>query len=473
MTSRIRAGLATVLTVAGLVLGCAAPASAHATLVSTDPADGEVLDSAPDVVTFTFDEPVRLTDGSLLVFDAAGEPVRADSSVSGSDVVADLPEELADGTYVVVLRVVSSDGHPISSSLRFSIGAPSPTVVEPDVAAEPSEDARTALSLLQAAGYLGLLLAGGLVLFAAWVLGPARIVASQRQRLRWVTRASAVLAVGAGALAVPFNGAYQLGLDNVVDPDVLDLTLVGDDLVLVVLQALGLGLAVGLPGRRLPASAGAAVAVLSPAVVGHTRAFDPVALLVVTDGLHLLAGAIWFGGLVGLVLTMPGLARRQEDAAAVLTRFSTLAAAVLAVLVVTGSLLAWRILGSWDRLVGTAYGQLLLLKIGTALLVVGIAGWNRYRLVPRVRSAVGHDHQRRSTSLVGRTVRYEASLLVVVARTDGVPGQPVAALDRGGATDREPGRGRGDARRPPRPGDRCAGRQRAEHAHRPGAGPGR
>jgi copper transport protein len=41
-----------------LVLGLAPPASAHATVVSTDPAAGTVLATAPDQVRFTFSEPV-------------------------------------------------------------------------------------------------------------------------------------------------------------------------------------------------------------------------------------------------------------------------------------------------------------------------------------------------------------------------------------------------------------------------------
>ena len=72
---------------AALAVGVsAAPASAHATLLSSDPAEGEVVAEAPDVVTFTFSETVSLTDDSIQVFDAAGESVEA--SASGEDEVS-------------------------------------------------------------------------------------------------------------------------------------------------------------------------------------------------------------------------------------------------------------------------------------------------------------------------------------------------------------------------------------------------
>ncbi len=45
----------------------ASPASAHASLVSTTPGDGEVLADAPDEITLTFTESVRLTDGIELL----------------------------------------------------------------------------------------------------------------------------------------------------------------------------------------------------------------------------------------------------------------------------------------------------------------------------------------------------------------------------------------------------------------------
>ena len=131
VVAMVRRALAAVL-LAGLLVGSAgAPASAHASLVSTDPAEGAVVPEAPDVVTFTFNEPVSLAGDSIQAYDAAGEPVDVDASARDEVVTADLADDLADGTYVVAWRVVSSDGHPIAGSLTFHVGAPSETVVPP------------------------------------------------------------------------------------------------------------------------------------------------------------------------------------------------------------------------------------------------------------------------------------------------------------------------------------------------------
>lgn len=400
--------------------GTAAPASAHASLVSTDPADGAVVAEAPDVVTFTFDEAVSLVADGVQVYDAAGRPVEVEASGRDTVVTADLPESLDDGTYVVTWRVVSSDGHPIAGSLTFHVGAPSESVVPPETA-PTTDDAplRTTVAIVQGVGYVGLLLAGGLVVFLGWTARGIRLHDAVRRRVVLVLRTAAGVAIASAAIGVPLAGAYQqgLGLGGVLDPDSLDPSLVGDQLTVLALQVVGLGVAVLLAGRARPTPSltgdlGAALAVWSPALVGHPRAYEPVSLLVVTDALHLTAGAVWLGGLAGLLLTLRSLGGRARDAAQLVSRFSTMAAGLLAALAASGVLLVWRILGSWSDLVDATYGRLLLVKIGIALLVVAIAAWNRYRLVPRVTASAGHDVGKRASYLVRRAVAIEATLVV-------------------------------------------------------------
>jgi copper transport protein len=413
----IRRVLAAVL-LAGLLVGSAgAPASAHASLVSTDPAEGAVVPEAPDVVTFTFNEPVSLAGDSLQAYDAAGEPVDVDASARDEVVTADLPDDLADGTYVVAWRVVSSDGHPVAGSLTFHVGAPSEHVVPPrDAPAIDDSAMRDVASVVQALSYLALLLAGGLTIFLSWTSRGIRLHDAVRRRLVLLQRGSAVVAVLVAAVAVIVSGAYQrgAGIGGLFEAASLDPALVGDDLSVLTLQVVGLGLAVVMAGRATPSLAGdigAALAVWSPALVGHTRAYEPVSLLVLTDALHLSAGAVWLGGLAGLAIVLPSLAGREREGALLLSRFSTVAAVLLGILAAAGVLLGWRILGSWSGLWETTYGRLLLVKVGIALVVGAVAAFNRYRLLPRAADGP-HEARRRATYAVRRVVLLEAALLV-------------------------------------------------------------
>lgn len=406
------------------VLGTAAPASAHATLVGTDPAEGAVLASSPDTVSFTFDEPVQLVPDGMLAFDATGEQVDIEGSGTGTELTGDLPEGLADGTYVIAWRVVSADGHPIAGSLTFHVGAPSITVEAPDLTPADPGVLSTIQAIVHALDYIALLVAGGLVVFLGWTTRGLRLAEPLRRRLVRAVRGAAVVAIVAALVAVPLAGAYQLGsgLSGVIDPAAFEPGLVGEDLLVLLLQAVGLGTVALLAGREKSTLTGdllAAVAVWSPALVGHTRAYEPSVLLVLTDALHLSAGAVWLGGLVGLALTLPTLAGRPRDAAQVLTRFSTVAAALLAVLAVTGVLMGWRIVGSWSALVDETWGRLLLVKVALVLVVVAIAAYNRFRLLPQVTGDDGHDVRRRGTQVIRRVVLAEAAVLVAVLAVTG------------------------------------------------------
>jgi len=436
----LRAFPLAVLLAVWTVLGTAGSASAHATLVSTDPAEGAVVDEAPSTVTFTFDEPVQLVPDGLLAFDAAGERVDVEAAASGVEVTGRLPDDLADGTYVVTWRVVSADGHPIAGSLTFHVTAPSPKVAPPQTGPVDPGGVPTVQAIVHGVDYVALLLAGGLAVFLGWTARGVRLAPDVRRRLVRVLRGSALVAVLAAAAAVPLAGAYQLGsgLGGVVDPASLDPALVRDDLQVLALQLGGLGVAAWAAGRdrsSLVVDLVTALAVWSPALVGHTRAYEPTMLLVVTDALHLTAGAVWLGGLVGLVLVLPSVVGRARDAALLVTRFSTVAAGLLAVVAVTGVLLGWRIVGSWERLLGETWGRLLLVKVALVLVVVAIAAFNRLRLVPRVAADTsGHDERRRGALLVRRTVFAEAALLVAVLAVTGFLTQKPPAGEPPGQT---------------------------------------
>jgi len=413
----------------GVVLGSPGPASAHARLVGTDPADGAVLQEAPEAVTLSFSEPVRLTDREVAVYDAEGRELASEASSSGTEVVVALTDRpaLQRGSFVVAWFVVSGDGHPISGSLTFSVGEQSADVAEPPAPPTSSAVVTTVQGALGFATYAGLLLACGLAAFVAVLLPPAFAGDRARRRLRRVARTAAAVAAAAAVLLVPVSAAYAQGeeltdLFGGVDPG-----LVADELVSTLVLLAGLGVvAVTFPVTRPtdPATrrllvVGAVVAAVAPALVGHTRSYEPTALLLAADALHLLAGAAWLGGLVGLVLTVRALAGREELAAVTLARFSALAGGLLLAVAAAGAALGWRILGSWSGFVDTRYGVLLLVKIGLALVVAALGAWNRFVALPRVRGAAGFADRTGAAGRVTRTMAVEAAVIVVLLGVTG------------------------------------------------------
>lgn len=423
-------GLVATAAAAGfLLLVVAAPAGAHASLLSTDPVDGAVLQASPGTARLVYDERVSLPGDSVTLYDARGRTLPSSTTARGSEVTVDLPDELAQGSYVLLWRVVSADGHPISGSVTFAIGRPSDSIVTPTSPTAPAST-DVLLGMLQGVQLGALLLAAGLVVFSLTGLPSHALAGDVRRRIQRILRWAVPVGAAAALAVVPVSGALQTGGGPraVFSSDVWNGDLLRDQALASVVVVLGL-LVMLLGHHRLlaggagtawwPAAAGAALGLVGPALVGHTRAIEPTSAMVLADILHVSAGAVWLGGLTGLAVALPILSRRDGLAAEVLARFSSVAAGVLLATAAAGVLLAWRIVPGWAELTGTAYGRVLLVKIGVVALAVLLGAGNRYVLLPRVRAAIGHDHVRRAARATRRTVAVEACLLVVVVALTG------------------------------------------------------
>lgn len=110
---------------AGLVLGLlglAGPAAAHDSLVDSQPGRGAALATSPTEVSLTFNAVV--SNPTVIVADSAGNAHQRDSATTTDKTVTQSVNELPSGQYLINYRVVSSDGHPISGQVPFTVGPP-------------------------------------------------------------------------------------------------------------------------------------------------------------------------------------------------------------------------------------------------------------------------------------------------------------------------------------------------------------
>jgi copper transport protein len=363
-------------------VGTARPAAAHATVVTTTPADSARLDFAPAEVVIEFDEPVSLGAGYARVLDGEGERVDTGAAeVRGSTLTVPLRDQLPDAGYVVTYRVVSADSHPVSGAFSFAVGegelVAAGSVGEGD-GADPG--VAVALPVARWLSYLGLTLGLGvpLVLATCWPGGWAV------PRLRRLAGAGLAAVVVGGVLSLLLQGPYAAGsgLGSLVDPQLLGTTLdstFGRTLLLRVVLA-GLLAAVLLRGWRrgrapgtgwLIAAGGLAAAlVVAVAAVGHPVAGPLPVLAVAVAAVHVAAMSAWLGGLVALFAGALRGPTPAGELAAALPRWSSLAAGCIGALVVTGVLQSVREVGSVSALFATTYGWVLVAKVVLVLLVL-------------------------------------------------------------------------------------------------------
>ena len=392
--------LALLALVGAIVAGTALPASAHATLLSTEPTAGGTYAASPSAITLRFSESVEVSLGGVKVFGAKDrkQVVTGKSehpNGDGSFVTVDLPD-LGDGTYVVTWRVISADSHPVEGAFTFQVGNRATVKNAQGIATtllETSRGSRTVgvvYGIERAVLYAALaLLVGGLAFVAfLWPAGRGN------RRAAWLVLGGWLGSLVATVAGIMLEGVYGAGysLSKVFDPtvfgDVIDtrfghVSLVRLGLLLCALPLLWV--VFGRPGsaRRplpkwwiVPTALVAVGLCATPGLAGHASTGIQTGAAIPADALHVLAMCLWLGGLLMLVAAV--LPRRDTlEMREVLPRWSSVALGCVVVLVVTGVYQAWRIEGSIGALKDTDSGRLLLVKVGVFAVLVVVAAFAR------------------------------------------------------------------------------------------------
>lgn len=121
----------------------ASPALAHDALSSTDPARDAVVTTATATVSLTLTQPptdsASLNLSVITVTDGAGTTVSDGTVDVDGPTLSTRTTPGSAGTYTVLWRAVSSDGHPIEGKYSFTVQAPaSAATPEPAASATPS-----------------------------------------------------------------------------------------------------------------------------------------------------------------------------------------------------------------------------------------------------------------------------------------------------------------------------------------------
>ncbi|MDO0926917.1 copper resistance protein CopC [Streptomyces sp. TG1A-8] len=474
ITPRLRALVLLLLAVTGALFAGAAPASAHAALTGSAPAQGVVVDEAPSQVSLTFSEKVAMNDDSLRVLDPRGGKVEVGppANVSGTTYAVRLRSGLGKGTYTVTYQVVSEDSHPVSGAYTFSVGAPSRTTVVGAGTAAGGGAVGALYAFGRYVSYAGfiVLVGGAAFVLACWQRGSG-VRALQRLVVGgWLTLTAATLWLlllrGAYTTTGSLGDAFDLGLLGEVLHTKTGATLVSR-LLLLSAAALFIAVLFGAHAKReegaekrdltfgLATGGGVVAAGLAAswAMAEHASTGLQPDIAMPVDIVHLLAVAAWLGGLAALLVALYRAPAGTPVEAGAVHRFSRLAFGSVLALVATGVYQSWRQLGSWAAFTGTRYGQLLLVKIALVALLVGIA-WTSRRWTGRLvdAHAVVQAVQTVQTAQQPGKERTAASGDARGSDPDGAGGGRDAATggDRGTGGDRDTGAGEtvtGDGKR--------------------------
>ena len=452
------------LALTAVVLALPAAASAHAYLVKTFPAASVVVNTPPPDVALTFDEAVEPRFAIISVTDvnARQETTGAvhRSAADPNTIVVPL-RHVPEGWYLVVWRAISVDGHPVEGAFTFAVGpnpGPAPQFTIPHVSATATTPQ---LLVARWAVFLAAMSAIGLFVLRVLIARPLveRVTGTS---LRAVSTAF-VIAASLGLVAIPVYLDFATANDSlrsVFDVGALvplfRTTAFGRGyldmeicFVLFVAAAL-IAIWVDRPerGRRSVAAllstsgalAAAAAVLVIPGVSGHAGQTAPQGLSVLLDWLHLVAGSVWIGGLVGLLVLWRALppGRRIAGLATAVPRFSNVAFFSVFVLLGSGiwaSVLHMPVLAAlWQ----TNYGKVILIKAGLLATAMGLAAVNLLRNKPHLAAAgaqagPGEPAARLLRRLVGGEAVVVAGAVFAAAVLSSLPPPPPSFALEGSA----------------------------------------
>lgn len=261
----------------------------------------------------------------------------------------------------------------------------------------PRHEAPAGMAALTTLSYAGMLIAVGVPWFRILVAG---FVNEWSVR---VTYGASAMAVAAMLLLVPVTKAFEEERDSIlaiVEPGMWDVEAGHGTVRALIFTATGLAFALHFMQRdltrrlnRVAALGGGLLALGAFTVVGHTATLGPAAIIHGADFVHTLAASFWLGGLIGLVQYLWSSLRRHDpaaergsalDSARTIAKFSALALWSFAALAASGVTMEWIVAGNPLDLLGNTYLTLLLVKLGVLTVPLGMAVWNRFRLVPAV-----------------------------------------------------------------------------------------
>jgi len=404
-------------------------AAAHASLISSEPRAGAWVPTSPSRIRLVFSEPIEPSLATISLISANGTAVTVQAAGDPHDVHAIIgsPSTLPRGDYRVVWRVISADGHPVGGSFVFGVGSPTGTIAVPEVAPVPEAKvwgpaifgAPIIPAILRGAGLGCLLAVTGLLWFS--------VSSKSRQNFDSVDRIALYLAIAAPVLLIAHLAAW---LVNTAPDHRLDGTWISAsfattpgrvELARTVLSLIPLW-AVGLARRPIIGVAGGVLAALASAAVGHSAAIVPE-WAIPFKAVHLLALAIWSGGLVW-ILALRG-SMEQGECEHEVSRVSSAAFWAVIAVAFSGIVQTRVVMSAWSDL-ASVYGAVVIAKAVGLVLLVGFGAYNR-RLIARLASSPG------AVGLLQKSVGREIVVFCVVILLGGFLGYLSPPMERHGA----------------------------------------
>mgnify|MGYP001264574376 FL=1 len=352
-----------------------------------------------EVIVF-FSEPVEIEFSVIKVLDSNGNQIDNKDTNYYEDEKSLIvtTEPLEDGVYTVTTKVLSKvDGHLVPGAFLFAVGD---VVIDPkllenqssiDLIFYPEAGARFP-------GIVGQTIVLGVVIASLIIWGTQnkQSIKEELEQVQIKHHQKFMTITGIGLMLVFISNILMIAVQTVrleISPIESIQTYFGTIwLARMIITIVLLGLWFALDRKtnvtkkiQIP-MLGAMLALISTSsLIGHGAASGETPALIL-DYVHNLVAAVWIGGIFYFVFTLlPSLSNLKEESRekmslALIPRFSIAFIISVGIVIITGPLLMWFLESDVGLITESVYGQLIMLKIAIASVMVALGGFFQFRV---------------------------------------------------------------------------------------------
>ncbi|MDC1024200.1 CopD family protein, partial [Nitrosopumilus sp.] len=347
-----------------------------------------------------FSEPVELNFSALKVLDNNGNQIDNKDTDYYQDekslIVTTSP--LEDGVYTVTTKVLSKvDGHLVPGAFLFAVGD---VVIDPkllenqssiDLIFYPEAGARFP-------GIVGQTIVLGVVIASLIIWGTQnkQSIKEELEQVQIKHHQKFMSITGIGLMLIFISNILMIAVQTVrleISPIEAIQTYFGTIwLARMIITIVLLGIWFTLDRKtnvtkkiQIPMLVAMLALISTSSLIGHGAASGETPALIL-DYIHNLVAAVWIGGIFYFVFTLlPALSKLKEEnrekmSLALIPRFSIAFIISIGIVIITGPLLMWFLESDVGLITESVYGQLLILKIAIASVMVALGGFFQFRV---------------------------------------------------------------------------------------------
>ncbi|HXV66691.1 MAG TPA: CopD family protein [Nitrosopumilaceae archaeon] len=373
-------------------------AEGHPFTIETNPPQASNVPVGLTRISVQFSEAIDVDFSELKVYDSNGVQIdnKDTSYFEGDNSLVVTTPPLQDGVYTVTSKVLSKvDGHLVPGAFVFAVGDVKidPSLLEQHDSAEiiffPEAGARIP-------GFVGqtIVLGGVISSLLIWRTQQKKIIKDKLEQIQEKFHSRYLSIIGIGIIAVFISNILMLVIQTLrLEVSAFDAIQTSFGTTWIIRMAITIGLLgvwfwierkkyLSIKNQFPPLILSLAL-IGTSTMIGHGAASEQVPAIVL-DYVHNLIASIWIGGIIffGFILlpTFSILEDKSKElfSLAVIPRFSIMIIISLGVLIISGPTLLWFLESNVGLLVKSTYGNLILIKIAIASIMIGLGGYNQF-----------------------------------------------------------------------------------------------